>query len=97
MKDRSQHILNAASNLLGVCFVLITGLKLTGSSSASIGDEMTWAAAFMLLLSVLLAYLSVRRHKAHMLYGLWADRVFVVGTLILFAAVAVIAIAVQGS
>ena len=93
MSDRSPHILNAASNLLGVCFVLITGLKLTRSTSASLGDEMTWLAAVMLLFSLLLAYFAVRHHRAHELYGLWADRIFIGGTLMLFSAVAVIAFA----
>jgi hypothetical protein len=95
MKDRSQHILNAASNLLGVCFVLIAGLKLTRSNAASLGDETAWFAAILLLVSVLLAYLSLRSSDERRPYGIWADRIFIVGTLALFGSVALVALSVS--
>ena len=39
MIDRNPQILNATSNLLGICFVVIGGLKLTNSNG---GTLWTW-------------------------------------------------------
>lgn len=93
MNDRSQHVLNAASNLLGVCFVLITGLRLTNNNDTTIGDECTWLAAIILLASLLLAYLSLRELETAGLFAKWADRGFIIGTFVLFVAVAIIGFA----
>jgi hypothetical protein len=45
------HILNAASTLLGIALLLITGLNVARFSS--FGDEVAWAAAALLSVSCL--------------------------------------------
>ena len=45
--DRHPHILNASTNLLGICLGLITGLRLTNFGETSVGDEVAWAAALI--------------------------------------------------
>ena len=37
-KDKSPHILNASSNLLGLCFVVLTSLKLLNIAGKTIID-----------------------------------------------------------
>ncbi|MDB5462710.1 MAG: hypothetical protein JWP23_1099 [Phenylobacterium sp.] len=37
--DRHPNIVNAASNLRGICFLIIAGLSLTNSNSRSFADE----------------------------------------------------------
>lgn len=92
--DKHPHILNAASNLLGISFVIITGLNLTGTSRHSHADEIAWGAAISLSGSCLLAYLALRatdgRHAAAA--ERWADRTFMAGLIGLFVSVLWIAL-----
>lgn len=48
------HILNAACNLLGICFIVIGSLKLADLNSRSYGDEAAWAAASLFFVSIIL-------------------------------------------
>ncbi len=43
--DRHSNIMNAASNLLGISFLLITGLSVTRSNGQSFGGEVAWVSA----------------------------------------------------
>ncbi len=89
--DRHPHILNASTNLLGICFVIITGLKLTGSNDKSWADEIAWVAAICFLMSTLLSYLVLRTERLTPWFSLWAERSFIAGVVILFASVLVAA------
>lgn len=93
MTERHLHILNASTNLLSVCFFLITGLKLT-RVTGTWGDEIAWIAALLFLASVLLSYLTIRTHRGGRWFDKWADRCFLAGTFALFAAVATIALSI---
>jgi hypothetical protein len=53
---RHPHILNAATNLLGFCFVIIGALKIANLNSRSFADEIAWVAAFLLLISIVASY-----------------------------------------
>ncbi len=90
--NRHPNILNAASNLLGVCFILITGLKISGRNGASWADEAAWLAAFLLLSACLLSYLTIRHPELHDRAGRLADGCFIGGILTLAGAVAIAAI-----
>ncbi len=57
---RHPHVLNAATNLLGICFIIIGGLKLTSQNSQTFADEIAWAAAFFLVVSIATSYFGVR-------------------------------------
>ena len=95
MSARHPHILNASTNLLGICFVIITGLKLTGSNSQSWADEITWCASLLFLTSIVLSYLGLRNDARVAWVEAWAERAFLVGVGSLALAIAVLAIFVE--
>ncbi len=84
---KQPHILNASSNLIGICFILITGLKITGKSDTTWADELSLVAAFVFLGSCLLSYISLRSATQTAFYEKIADLFFLIGILILFVAV----------
>ena len=57
---RHPHILSAASNLLGICFVIIGALKITDSNDRSYADETAWCAAVLFLASIVTSYCALR-------------------------------------
>jgi hypothetical protein len=57
---RHPHVLNAATNLLGICFIIIGGLKLTDQDSKTWSDEIAWSAAFFMIVSILFSYGGIR-------------------------------------
>ena len=75
--DKSPHILNASSNLLGICFVVLTSLKLLKVSDTTIIDELT---AFTIL-----AFLSLRSESNRAkYYERIADTIFLIGLILMF-------------
>jgi hypothetical protein len=58
--DKSPHILNASSNLLGLCFVVLTSLKLFKISQKTFIDELTSVAIVLFMASCILSFLSIR-------------------------------------
>jgi amino acid transporter len=90
MKSGKQpHILNAASNLLGICFILITGLKITDSDIGTFADEISIFAALTLMISCLLSYASIRAEKNSERWENWADALFLAGMISLCVAMLV--------
>lgn len=51
MERKSSHILNASSNLLGFCLVIITSLKVTRYAHGTYIDEATGIASLCLAAS----------------------------------------------
>ncbi len=90
--DRSPHILGAASNLLGIALVIITGLHLTGTAERTFADEVGWVSASCLSVSTLLSYMAVRREPEQSALEGWADRIFLAGLVCLVLAVFTLAI-----
>jgi len=86
-QNRQPHILNAASSLLGICFVLITGLKISGASDSTLLDEVAMASAVGFVASCLFSFASMLQLRAPINYELIADLLFVLSMLCLFAAV----------
>jgi ABC-type lipoprotein release transport system permease subunit len=89
---KQPHILNAASNLLGIALLIIAGLNVSQIARHSIADEIAWVAAICLSLSCLLSYLAFRRASETDRLDLWADRIFMAGLFTLFAAIVTLAI-----
>ncbi len=92
MSKTTGHILNAASNLLGISIVLITGLKVTGHGERTLADEIAWVAAFCFALSCLLSYLDLRAEPDDTPHERRADRLFMAGLAALIVAAAVLAL-----
>ena len=83
---KSPHILNASSNLLGLCFVVLTSLKFLKISEKTIIDELVAIAIIFFMLSCLLSFLAIRGNiQSGSRYEDIADFVFLGGLLILFA------------
>lgn len=56
----SSHILNAASNLLGICFIVLTSLKLLNQSQKTVIDEITITAIVSFMTSCILSFLAIK-------------------------------------
>jgi hypothetical protein len=84
-KNNFPHILTASSTLLGLCFVVLTSLKVNNLKASSIIDEFTAIAIVMFMTSSILSYLSMRKkNEPGIIYEKVADAVFLAGLLFLF-------------
>jgi len=93
MKTGNQpHILGASSSLMGICFVIVTGMKLVHADIATYADEISMAASFGFLCSCIFSYMSMRQEARSRLYERMADRFFIIGIVALFIAVMIFAI-----
>ena len=84
--NKSQHILNTSSNLLGFCLVVLTSLKISKLSELSKIDELTGVACILLIASCLFSFLSIRttREKRTFQYERIADNIFIGGLFLVF-------------
>lgn len=89
---RHHHILNAASNLLGIALLIIAGLHLSHIADQAAAKKIAWVSALLLSLSVLLSYFSIRSEPGGVQAEIWADRVFLAGLLALVSAVSFLAL-----
>ncbi|MBA3648298.1 MAG: hypothetical protein H0W62_07080 [Chitinophagales bacterium] len=84
-KDNTPYILNTSSNLLGLCFIVLTSLKVLNLSETSIIDELITIAIIMFMASIVLSFLYMRRPKAPGIhYEKAADYIFLAGLFFLF-------------
>jgi hypothetical protein len=89
---RPPHILNASTNLLGICFIIITGLRLASANARSYADEVAWVAALLLFTSTLSSYLAIRNHGARNWQIRVSDAAFLGGVTTLALSVVIAAI-----
>jgi uncharacterized membrane protein YgdD (TMEM256/DUF423 family) len=89
---RPTHILNAASNLLGIALLIIAGLNVSHIADKSFADEVAWVAAVCLASSCLLSYLSIRHERVVHITERWADRIFLLGLAMLIGSIVVLAV-----
>lgn len=90
--SKHPHILNAASNLLGIALIIVTGLHVAGKSHRSWADEIALLAAVLFGMSCLLSYVAIRAGPRQSRWEPWADRAFLLGLLSISVAVAMFAI-----
>jgi hypothetical protein len=88
---RHPHVLNAATNLLGICFIIIGGLKLTNQDSKTWSDEIAWSAAFFMIVSILFSYGGIRAGIERPWQIRLADWSFLVGIAALILAMVIAA------
>ena len=83
--NKSLHILNTSSNLLGICFIVLTSLKVLNLTGKTLIDEFTATAIFMFMLSSLLSFLSLKSNteKSYRFERI-ADIIFLLGLFSLF-------------
>ncbi len=82
--EKSPHILNASSNLLGICFIVLTSLKLLDKSEKTVIDEVTIVAIIFFMASCILSFLSIRGMKSSDRLEQVADFIFLGGLFLLF-------------
>jgi len=90
--QKTTHILNAASNLLGIALLIIAGLHITNQAQKSFADEVAWLSAICFSVSCGLSYLSIRADSETDRWEEWADRIFLIGIVSLMMSVLVLAI-----
>jgi cytochrome bd-type quinol oxidase subunit 2 len=61
--EKSPHILNTSSNLLGFCLIVLTSIKISKLGEATIIDETTGIAAVMLMISCILSFLAMKTNN----------------------------------
>ena len=86
-KNYTPYIINASANLLGICFVIITGLKLSGVALYTLADEVAMFASIGYMSSLILSYLSIRTKKDTTRYERIADIIFILATFSLLFSV----------
>jgi uncharacterized membrane protein SirB2 len=62
-QEKSPHILNTSSNLLGFCLIVLTSIKISKTGGATIIDDITGITAILLVISCILSFLSMRSKK----------------------------------
>jgi len=83
--EKSPHILNASSNLLGICFILLASLKVMNISDKTFIDEVTTIAIVLFMASCILSFISIRnKTERSQFYENIADIVFISGLSLLF-------------
>jgi hypothetical protein len=83
--DKSPHILNASSNLLGICFVVLTSLKLLKVSDTTLIDELTALTILALMISSIFSFFSIRSESSRSkYYENIADTVFLISLFLMF-------------
>jgi hypothetical protein len=83
--QKSPHILNASSNLLGLCFVVLTSLKILKLAEKTMIDEITAGTTILFMTSCILSFMSIRNsfNKSDQLEKI-ADIIFLSGLGLLF-------------
>jgi len=89
---RHPHILNVSTKLLGICFLIIGGLRFTNRDAQSYADEIAWAAVLLLFTSMIISYLAVRNDGARNWQTSLADWSFIGGIFSLVLSLATAAI-----
>jgi hypothetical protein len=90
--NKSAHILNTSSNLLGICFIVLTSLKVLKLQQTSLIDELTAIATISFMISSIFSFLSIRssNNKFSIRYENTAEFFFMTGLSVLFITTMVI-------
>ncbi|WP_417428861.1 hypothetical protein [Halpernia sp.] len=89
MREKSPHILNASSNLLGFCLLIITSLKITNTDKSTYLDEFVGIAALLFTMSCIFSFLAIRseNEKYKIKYESFADFLFLGALICIFLAI----------
>jgi len=83
---RSPHILNTSANLLGLCFIVLTSIKVSKMGDVSVIDETTAIAIVLFMSSCIFSFLAMRKDSESSNNHLekLADILFLSGLIVLF-------------
>jgi hypothetical protein len=79
----SHHILPTSANLLGLCFVILSFMKVTKFGLESFIDELMALAIVIFLVACLFSYASIRSVNKAEPFEKIADGIFVLGLVLL--------------
>jgi hypothetical protein len=82
-KNISKHILPTSSNLLGLCFVILSFIKIMKLGNETLIDELVAIAIILFFISSFFSYVSMRSNSRVELYEKIADNIFLIGLFIL--------------
>ena len=83
--NKAPHILNTSANLLSICFLALTSLKVLKLSETTFIDECTSVATILFMSSSILSFLSIRSTSGKSIkYENIADLIFLAGPICLF-------------
>lgn len=86
--NKAPHILNASANLPGICFLVLTSLKVLKLNGTTVIDECTSVATILFMCSSIFSFLSLRNNSAKgNRYEQIADIVFLTGLICLFVTI----------
>lgn len=90
--NKSPHILSTSSNLLGICFIVLTSMNAFNKRSQTIIDEVVAFAALLFMVCSITSFLSIRSKKVTLSerYETIADYLFLCGLFILFLVIVII-------
>ena len=90
---KAPHILNASSNLVGFCFVVLTSIKVLKLTHQTFIDDITIFSFMAFTFSAIFSFLSIRsRSKRRGLYEKIADYAFIIGLVLIFATATLVAL-----
>jgi hypothetical protein len=82
-KNISRHILPTSSNLLGLCFVILTFIKILKLEHETLIDEIVAIAIVLFFISSFFSYVSMRSDKWVQACEKFADSIFLIGLFLL--------------
>jgi Ni/Fe-hydrogenase subunit HybB-like protein len=89
--SKSPHILNTSATLMGLCFIVLTSMKMNNRMEKTVIDELTALAILMFMVSCFLSFQSIRTSsKSSEGYEKYADIVFLTGLFFLLVITALI-------
>jgi uncharacterized membrane protein SirB2 len=84
-ENKSPHILNTSATLLGLCFIVLTSIKVSKMQDSTLIDETTALAIILFMTSSILSFLSMRKKRdLNNKLERSADFIFLFGLLVLF-------------
>ncbi|WP_316747375.1 hypothetical protein [Pedobacter gandavensis] len=84
-ENRSPHILNTSANLLGLCFIVLTSIKVSKMQDVTLIDETTALAILLFMTSCILSFISMGRPPgSSQRLEKTADIIFLSGLVVLF-------------
>lgn len=82
-KAVSHHILPASANLVGICFLIISFIRLFNLGHQTIIDELLTIAITLFLMSSFFSYAAIRARSRNSFYEKIADIIFMSGLTII--------------
>ena len=92
--SKTPHILNTSATILGLCAVLVTGIKLTNNIEKTLFDELLILTGASMYISCVLSYLSIRLDHSNATYENWADIIFLGGLFLLLTCMLLVGISI---